>query len=255
VQILLALLFFLIAALYSSVGLGGGSGYLAVMGLLGVPPDIMRPVALSLNILVASLSSWHFIRAGYFSARLFWPIALASVPFAFLGGYLELPGSIYRPLVGLVLLYSAWRLWRSTIPGQVLPEVQSDIPLWLLLLSGVVIGFMSGLMGIGGGTFLGPLLLIAGWADTRQALGITAAFVLANSIFALAGRLTAVPELPSIIWIWLLVVGAGGWLGARLGSKWVNPLTLRRLLAVILLVGGLRLLLSIVNYKELIIGN
>ena len=247
-QFLLALLFFLIAVLYSSVGLGGGSGYLAVMGLVGVPPDIMRPVALTLNILVASLSSWQFIRSGNFSARLFWPIALASVPFAFLGGYLELPGMIYRPLVGLVLIYSAWRLWRSTMPGQTLPEVRSDIPLWLMLLAGAVIGFISGLMGIGGGTFLGPLLLIAGWADTRQALGITAAFVLANSIFALVGRMTAVPGLPSTIWIWLLVVGAGGWLGAKLGSSRIDPLILRRLLALILLIGGLRLLLSMINF-------
>jgi uncharacterized membrane protein YfcA len=244
-EFLLALLFFLIAVLYGSVGLGGGSGYLATMGLLGVPPEIMRPVALSLNILVASLSSWHYIRSGNFSARLFWPIALASVPFAFLGGYLVLPGNIYRPLVGLVLIYSAWRLWRSTMPGQNLPEVRSDVPLWLLLLAGAAIGLLSGLIGIGGGIFLGPLLLLAAWADTKQAMGITAAFVLANSIAGLAGRMTAVPELPSNLWIWLLVVGAGGWLGAKLGSTWVDPRILRRLLALILFAGGLRLVLSI----------
>lgn len=243
-ELLLALLFFLIAALYSSVGLGGGSGYLAMMGLVGVPPEIMRPVALSLNILVASISSWLYIRSGYFSARIFWPIVLASVPFAFLGGYLELPGYIYRPAVGLLLVYSAVRLWRSTMPGQSLPEVRSDLPLWMLVLAGAVIGFVSGLMGIGGGTFLGPLLLLAGWAGTKEALGITAAFVLANSISALAGRLTAVPELPSGIWMWLLAAGIGGWLGARLGSTRLDPRLLRRLLAIILLVGGLRLLLN-----------
>jgi uncharacterized membrane protein YfcA len=248
VQFLLAFFLFLISILYSSVGLGGGSGYLAVMGFLGVPPEIMRPVALTLNILVASLSSWHFIRAGYFSARLFWPIVLASVPFAFLGGYMELPGSLYRSLVGLVLIYSAWRLWRSTMPGQKLPELRSQIPLWLLLLAGAIIGLMSGLMGIGGGTFLGPLLLITGWADTKEALGITAAFVLANSIFALAGRMTAVPELPSTIWIWLLVVGVGGWIGAKLGSKRFDPRVLRCLLAAILFAGGMRLLLSMINF-------
>lgn len=244
-ELLLALLFFLIAVLYSSVGLGGGSGYLAVMGLLGVPPEIMRPVALSLNILVASLSSWHYIRAGNFSARIFWPIVLASIPFAFLGGYLELPGYIYRPLVGALLVYSAWRLWRSTMPGQSLPEVRADLPLWMLVLAGAAIGFVSGLMGIGGGTFLGPLLLLAGWADTKEALGVTAAFVLANSISALAGRLTAVPELPSSIWIWLIAAGVGGWLGSRLGSSRLDPRILRRLLSVILLVGGLRLLLNL----------
>ena len=243
-ELLLAVLFFLIAALYSAVGLGGGSGYLAVMGLAGVPPDIMRPVALSLNILVASISSWLYIRSGHFSARIFWPVVLASMPFAYLGGYLELPGHIYRPLVGLLLIYSAVRLWRSTVPGRTLPAVRADLPLWMLIAAGAAIGFVSGLMGIGGGTFLGPLLLLAGWVDTRDALGITAAFVLANSISALAGRMTAVPDLPSTIWIWLAAAGIGGWLGARLGSRWLDPRLLRRLLALILLLGGLRLVLS-----------
>jgi len=243
-ELLLAVLFFLIAALYSAVGLGGGSGYLAAMGLAGVPPDIMRPVALSLNILVASISSWLYIRSGHFSARIFWPVVLASMPFAYLGGYLELPGHIYRPLVGLLLIYSAVRLWRSTVPGRTLPAVRADLPLWMLIAAGAAIGFVSGLMGIGGGTFLGPLLLLAGWVDTRDALGITAAFVLANSISALAGRMTAVPDLPSTIWIWLAAAGIGGWLGARLGSRRLDPRLLRRLLALILLLGGLRLVLS-----------
>ncbi|MEJ2752101.1 MAG: sulfite exporter TauE/SafE family protein [Chloroflexota bacterium] len=243
-ELLLAVLFFLIAALYSAVGLGGGSGYLAAMGLAGVPPDIMRPVALSLNILVASISSWFYIRSGHFSARIFWPVVLASMPFAYLGGYLKLPGHIYRPLVGLLLIYSAVRLWRSTVPGRTLPAVRADLPLWMLIAAGAAIGFVSGLMGIGGGTFLGPLLLLAGWVDTRDALGITAAFVLANSISALAGRMTAVPDLPSTIWIWLAAAGIGGWLGARLGSRWLDPRLLRRLLALILLLGGLRLVLS-----------
>ena len=243
-ELLLAVLFFLIAALYSAVGLGGGSGYLAVMGLAGVPPDVMRPVALSLNILVASISSWLYIRSGHFSARIFWPVVLASMPFAYLGGYLELPGHIYRPLVGLLLIYSAVRLWRSTVPGRTLPAVRADLPLWMLIGAGAAIGFVSGLMGIGGGTFLGPLLLLAGWVDTRDALGITAAFVLANSISALAGRMAAVPDLPSTIWIWLAAAGIGGWLGARLGSRRLDPRLLRRLLALILLLGGLRLVLS-----------
>jgi uncharacterized protein len=244
-ELILALLFFAIAVLFSAVGLGGGSGYLAVMGAAGVSPDIMRPTALTLNILVAGLGSWHYIRAGYFSARLFWPIALASVPFAYLGGFLELPPQIYRPLVGVVLLYTAWRLWRSTRPGHELPQVRADLPLWLVALAGALIGFLSGLMGIGGGTFLGPLLLLAGWADTKQALGITAAFVLFNSISGLAGRLTADPQLPAGIWLWLLAAGAGGWLGSRLGSRRLDPRLLRLLLSLILAAGGIRLLLNL----------
>jgi uncharacterized membrane protein YfcA len=130
------------------------------------------------------------------------------------------------------------------MPGRTLPAVRADLPLWMLIAAGAAIGFVSGLMGIGGGTFLGPLLLLAGWVDTRDALGITAAFVLANSISALAGRMTAVPDLPSTIWIWLAAAGIGGWLGARLGSRRLDPRLLRRLLALILLLGGLRLVLS-----------
>lgn len=243
-ELLLALLFFIIAALYSSVGLGGGSGYLAVMGVTGVPTEIMRPTALSMNILVATITTWTYLRAGHFSARLFWPITIASVPFAYLGGFLELPPAVYRPLVGAVLLYTALRLGRSTRPGQELPPVRSDLPLWLLVLAGAVIGFVSGLMGIGGGTFLGPLLLLAGWADTKAALGTTAAFVLLNSISGLAGRLTAVPELPQGLWLWLLAAALGAWLGARLGSRRLDPRLLRGILAIILLLGGLRLLLD-----------
>ena len=244
-ELLLTLLLFLVAAVYAAVGLGGGSGYLAVMGLAGVPPEVMRPTALALNILVASLGTWQYVRAGYFSARLFWPIALASIPFAYLGGYLTLPPEIYRPIVGAVLIYSAWRLWRSTMPGQELPAVRADLPVWVAVVAGAALGFVSGLIGIGGGIFLGPLLLLAGWADTKQALGVTAAFVLVNSISGLLGRLTAVPELPANLWMWLVAAGLGGWLGARLGSRRLNPRILRRLLAMILLVGGLRLLLNV----------
>jgi uncharacterized membrane protein YfcA len=242
---LLAALFFTIAILYSTVGLGGGSGYIAVMGAAGLPPDVIRPTALSMNILVAAIGTFSYLRAGHFSARLFWPIALASVPMAYVGGYLELPPQIYRPLVGAVLIYTAWRLWRSTRDGHPLPAVRTDLPLWLAVLVGALIGLMSGLMGIGGGTFLGPLLLLAGWADTRDALGITAAFVLFNSIAGLAGRLTASPNLPPDIWLWIAAAGLGGLVGARLGSRRFDPRLLRMVLALILLAGGLRLLLNL----------
>lgn len=243
IDILLAVIFFLIATLYGAVGLGGGSGYLAVMGLVGVPPEIMRPTALTLNILVASIGTWKYVRAGHFSARLFWPIAAASIPFAFIGGLLTLPGGLYRPIVGVVLLYAAFRLWRSSSKPQSEPQVNPTLPIWIALIAGAAIGLIAGLVGMGGGILLGPLLLLTGWADTRQAMGITAAFVLVNSLAGLAGRLTSVPELPSSILPWLLVVGIGGWLGAEYGSKRLDPLLLRRLLALVLLAAGTRMFL------------
>ncbi len=241
VDILLAVIFFLIATLYGAVGLGGGSGYLAAMGLVGVPPEIMRQTALTLNILVASIGTWKYVRAGYFSARLFWPVAAASIPFAFLGGRLTLPGEIYRPIVGGVLFYAAFRLWRSSTGTQSSPQVKKTLPIWIALIAGAAIGMVSGLVGMGGGIFLGPLLLLAGWANTRQAMGITAAFVLVNSLAGLAGRLSSVPEMPPSILPWLLIVGVGGWLGAEFGSKRLNPLVLRRLLALVLLAGAIRM--------------
>ena len=241
VDVLLAVIFFLIATLYGAVGLGGGSGYLAAMGLVGVPPEIMRQTALTLNILVASIGTWKYVRAGHFSARLFWPVAAASIPFAFLGGRLSLPGEFYQPIVGVVLFYAAFRLWRSSTRTQSSPQVKKTLPIWISLIVGAAIGLVSGLVGLGGGLFLGPLLLLAGWADTRQAMGITAAFVLVNSLAGLAGRLSLVPELPPSILPWLLVVGLGGWLGAEYGSKRLNPLVLRRLLALVLLAGAIRM--------------
>lgn len=239
---ILALLFFLIAALYAAVGSGGGSGYLALMGLFGLEPAIMRPTALTLNILVTSIGTWKYVRAGHFSNRLFWPIVAMSLPFAFIGGRLSLPTAVYRPAVGLILLYAAIRLWLST-RQTTLPQPSQSLPLWITLVAGMVIGLVSGLIGVGGGIFLGPLLMLTGWATTRQTLGITAAFVLANSAAGLAGQLSTMATLPPLIWLWLLAVGVGGWLGAEFGSQRLDPRLLRRLLAGILVLGGLRMIL------------
>ena len=239
-DIVIAFVFFIIAVLYGAVGLGGGTGYLAVMGIFGLPPELIRSTALTFNILVASIGTWKHIRAGQFSARIFLPIAAASIPFAFLGGRLSLPGELYRPIVGIVLFYAAFRLWRT--PNGVEETNQNKgLPIWIALIAGAVIGLVSGLVGVGGGIFLGPLLLLTGWSSTREAMGITAAFVVVNSMAGLAGRLSTVPELPPTILIWLLVVGAGGWIGAEFGSNRLNPLILRRLLALILIAGGLKM--------------
>ncbi len=240
---LLTIAFLLVASLYAAVGHGGGSGYLATMSLLGISPEVIKPTALSLNVLVASIGTWKYARVGYFSGRLFWPISTMSIPFAFIGGRLELPTTIYRPVVGLVLLYAAFRLWRSTKRVDQ-PVRQTTLPVWLALLAGMVIGLVSGLVGVGGGIFLGPLLLLAGWADTRQAMGITTAFVLVNSISGLLGHISTMESLPATIPLWLLAVGIGGWIGAEYGSKKINSSHLRLLLALMLTVGGLRMVIN-----------
>ncbi len=241
--LLLTLLFFVTALLYAAVGLGGGTGYLAVMGLVGVPPEVMRPASLALNILVAAIGTWTHVRAGQFAPRLFWPLALASVPLAFIGGRLTLAGDWYRPLVALVLIASAVRLWLSTREGDSAePTAKRVLPLWLVALIGGGVGLLSGMLGMGGGVLVGPLLLLTDSAETRETFGVTAAFVLVNSIAGLVGQFSVMAALPSEMPLWLLAAGAGGWVGAQMGSERLNPLLLRKLLAGVLLLSGLRLI-------------
>lgn len=234
---LLSALFFVVSVLYATVGHAGASGYLAAMALVGTPAALMKPTSLGLNVVVATIASWRFARAGHFHGARLWPFALTSVPCAFLGGTLTLSTDAYRVIVGIALLVSAWQLARparasGTARGPALP---------LALGVGAGIGLLSGLTGVGGGVFLTPLLVLAGWADTRTAAGISAPFILLNSISGLLGLVStgasAPPELP----LWAVVVAIGGWIGAGLGSRHLSLLTLRRLLALVLLIAGLKL--------------
>ena len=237
----LAVLFFLAAVLYSSVGHAGASGYLAAMGLVGVPAEVMKPTALVMNICVATIATLRFQRSGHFAWSIFWPFALGSIPLAFIGGALQLPGSLYKQLVGSVLLLSAAHLLRTNPPGAALalrPVPRSAGILW-----GGVIGMLAGLTGTGGGIFLSPLLLFMGWGETRQTAGVSAAFILANSVAGLAGNLASVQALPAAMPWWAATAGAGGLVGATLGSRYLAATTLRRLLAVVLVVAGVKLLL------------
>ena len=234
--------FFVVAALYSSVGHAGASGYLATMALLGIAPEQMKPTALVLNILVSALAAGSFARAGFFDFRLFAPFALASVPMAFVGGAIQAPSGVYRVVVGVVLLFAATRFLidvsasRSTSGGR--PA------LWVSLAWGAGIGLLSGLTGVGGGIFLTPLLLLAGWADARRASAVSAAFIFVNSIAGLAGHLASVGQVPDAIRFWAPAALVGGFLGARVGSRHLAPKSLRRVLALVLLVAGLKLVAS-----------
>jgi uncharacterized membrane protein YfcA len=240
----LALLILVLAVLYSSVGHAGASGYLAAMALFGVAPAVMKPTALTLNILVATIGTVKFYRAGCVSWRRLLPFVAASVPFAFVGGYITLPGHWYKTTVGLVLLVAAYRLFRVAHKAAEQAE-EKRVPLWAALLSGAGIGLLSGLTGTGGGIFLSPLLLLTGWAETRQASGLSAAFILFNSIAGLLGNVSSIGSLPtSSIFIFAPAVIVGGLLGAEYGSKRGAGATLRRLLAVVLVIAGCKLIFT-----------
>jgi uncharacterized membrane protein YfcA len=230
---------FVIALLYSSVGHAGASGYIAVMSLLSLAPAEIKPIALALNILVASIGSLQFWRAGHFSWGLFWPFALLSVPFAFLGGYLNLPTQVFKVIVGIVLLVSAAQFLLRP-PAEREPHAPAT-PLAMGV--GAGLGLLSGLTGTGGGIFLTPLLLGVGWAGTRFAAGTSAIFILANSMSGLAGNLASVGNVPSAIPLWLAAVAIGGFIGSELGSRTLPAPWLRRGLAMVLLVAGLKLIL------------
>jgi uncharacterized protein len=239
---LLAALFLAAALLYASVGHAGASAYLAAMALVGVAPDVMRPTALTLNVLVATIVVLRFRRAGFLELRPLLPLVAGSIPMALVGGSIDLPDAIYRPLVALVLLAGAWRL--ATSGGSDGPEEATTprIPPVAGIMAGAVIGALAGLTGTGGGIFLTPLLVLAGWSGARHAAGLSGAFILANSISGIAGLLLAgsgtwSPALP----LWLGAVFVGGVIGAELGSARYSVLGLRRVLAVVLVLAAAKL--------------
>lgn len=237
-----AVLILAVALAYSAVGNAGASAYLAAMALFGIAPDTMKPTALMLNILVALIALIKFQRAGCFSWRLFWPFAAASIPFAFIGGTLTLPGAIYKPLVGIVLLFAAWWMFRSANRSDHV-SLRREPPRPLAMLIGALIGLLSGLTGVGGGVLLSPLLLAMGWASMGQASGIAAGFVLVNSTAGLSGLLFGAASLPLAIIAWAPAALLGGWIGARYGSLHHTNPELRYLLGVVLAVSGLKMLL------------
>lgn len=228
---------------YAAVGHGGASAYLAVMALAGIAPQEMRPIALALNVLVSAIATYKFQRAGHFRWRLFWPFAAAAIPLAFLGGTITLPGQAYRALVGAVLVYAAWQLWRSGRGGDEMSAVREPPIHWAMAI-GAGMGLLAGLTGVGGGIFLSPLLLMLGWAGTKQTSAVAAPFILVNSVAGLAaGFAGGIAALPQHFWILGIAVVAGGWLGAEYGSRrFANPL-IRRLLGVVLALAGGKMIL------------
>lgn len=238
--------FFVLAGLYSSVGHAGASGYLAAMALLAIAPETMRPTALALNILVASFTTWRFWKAGYFSWRSLWPFLLGSVPLAALGGSLRLTTGLYYVLAGCALALSAivltWRAWGGPPPEA--PGEAARIPIVPAVGCGAVIGLLSGLTGTGGGIFLSPIVLLAGWAGPRHTGGISAPFILTNSSVALAAGTATWAALPAELpWLTVAVLAGavtGTWLGiTRLSTRW-----LLAAMAVVLSIAAAKLILT-----------
>src|SRR6266576_593610 len=238
--ILLFLAIGVIAFLYSSVGHAGASGYIATMTLFGLAPIVIRPTALVLNILVASIGAFQFWRAGHFSWKLFWPFALLSIPAAYLGGYLQPSASVLRILIGVVLLLSAARLVlrRSDPPETFAPSRPTSISV------GAGLGFLSGVTGTGGGIFLTPLLLFCRWAHIRQAAAVSALFILVNSVAGLVGYFTKVHSVPSLGLTLALAAIIGGIVGSHLGSRRFAVRVISLFLATVLLVAGTKLIFT-----------
>jgi uncharacterized protein len=241
-DILLPFLLAASAALYTSVGHAGASAYLASMALVGVAPEVMRPTALVLNICVASFSAVRFWRAGLVDSRLVLWLVAGAAPLAFFGGAIQLPGHIYRPLVGLVLIAAALRL---LLPLEVTSNREPRRPyLILAILTGAAIGFLSGLTGTGGGIFLSPILIFGGWAATRNASGIAITFILCNSVFGLLGNLASVQRLPPALPVYIAAVMIGALVGTALGIKRLPSGLLLKALGIVLAIAGLKLVLS-----------
>jgi uncharacterized membrane protein YfcA len=238
---LLAVLLLAAALLYSSVGHGGASGYLAAMALFGVAPLLMKPTALTLNIVVASIAVFKFYRSGSFSWQLFVPLAITAIPMAYFGGTMVLPVHWYKPLVGLVLVWAAWRSFKTASASSYeLRPASSGV----LLITGALLGFLSGLTGVGGGIFLSPLLLFLRWAPVKVISGVAAAFILVNSIAGILGVMTTGVEFHAALPLWIVAVLIGGFIGAEYGSKRLANPTIQRLLALVLLVAGIKMIAS-----------
>lgn len=239
---LLALVFTAIAIVYASVGQAGATGYIAVMAIAGLGPDVIKPTALALNIVVATIGTIRFAAAGLLTWRTCYPFAILGVPFSLTGGALNLPGIVYMPVVGLLLLLAAWQLIRPKRAAPLPESALAEPPFLPSLAAGGIIGFISGITGIGGGIFIAPLIISLAWATTRQAAAISANFNLLNSAAALSGAWATLPGLPPQLPLWMLAAAIGGLVGSWLALDRLPPAMLRVILFLLLAVAGLRML-------------
>jgi uncharacterized membrane protein YfcA len=227
----------LVAFLYSSVGHGGASGYLALMALFGVEVSMMKPSALILNLFVSSIAFISYYRAGHFRVRILLPFVVTSIPMAFLGASLEIPPELYKKILGVCLFIAAMRIVIRT--GEEGERKKVSIP--IALAAGALIGFFSGMIGIGGGIILSPLLLLTHWGRMKETAAVSAAFIFLNSLAGLSGHIIAGMEVPSKIIIWIIAVMVGGLLGSWTGGFKLSASQLKYLITTVLIIASIKL--------------
>lgn len=230
-----------IAFLYASVGHGGASGYLALMALFSFSPDIMKPTALLLNLFVAGLAFYHYYKAGYFNKRLFLSFAIASIPMAFFGGMIEVDTSIYKKILAVLLVFAILKM--LNVFGKDIRETKT-IRIWQGLIIGAAIGFFSGLIGIGGGIILTPVILLLHWGKMKEAAAVSALFIWVNSAAGLLGQVSSGVHISNQAWIFVVIAVVGGYFGSYYGSRKFNNTFLRYLLAFVLSIASFKLFLT-----------
>ena len=243
--LIISALVFVVATLYSSVGHGGASGYLAVLSLFAVAPATMSSTALTLNILVAGAALYSYVRAGHLSLTLAWPFILLSIPAAFIGGMIHVPEKTYFILLAFALVFAAYRLALTAISSEGVAEAK-PVRLAVSLPVGGAIGLLSGIVGIGGGIFLSPIMILFRWADAKRTSALAALFIVVNSLAGLAGRLLkgelAIDGFAPLI----AVAFFGGLLGSHFGANRFSGAALRRLLALVLMIAAIKMIAALV---------
>ncbi|AUP77625.1 sulfite exporter TauE/SafE family protein [Flavivirga eckloniae] len=227
-----------VSFLYSSVGHGGASGYLALMALFSFAPESMKPTALLLNLFVAGISFYYYYKEGFFNKKLFLSFAIASIPLAFIGGMIEVDASIYKKILAVLLIFAILKM--LNVFGKENTSIR-DIKLWQGLVVGGVIGFFSGLIGIGGGIILTPIILLLHWGKMKEAAAVSALFIWVNSASGLIGQLSSGVSIEKASFLLVVIALIGGVLGGYYGSKKINNKNLQYILAFVLMIACVKL--------------
>lgn len=237
----------IIAVIYAAVGHGGASGYLALMALFSFVPDEMKPTALTLNLFVAGISFLHFQRRGHFKLKLFLAFAVTSVPLAYLGGRVNIEDSNYKVILGIFLIVAVIKiigLLDGVLKKENADTAPRDANIFLSLLLGGMIGFVSGIIGIGGGIILSPIILLMRWGTAKESAAVAALFIWVNSASGLTGQLMNGAQLNENWWIMVILVVVGGFMGGLIGSKLLDNKKLRYLLGFVLILAAIKLIFA-----------